>query len=99
MRARIGCYLTPNFALLLVVFSLTGISMAMVQPMSQALIGNLFSIEERPKVIGYLMAGMALSYVIGSPVITVIDDWRLTFVLFLFPFTLLSIFLAIASAR
>ena len=93
--ASLGCYLTPNFVLLLVVFSLTGISMAMVQPMSQALIGSLFSVGERPKVIGYLMAGMALSYVIGSPVINVIDDWRLAFALFMFPLTLLSIFLAI----
>jgi predicted MFS family arabinose efflux permease len=95
--SSLGCYITPNFILLLVVFSLTGISMAMVQPMSQALIGNLFSVEERPKVLGYLFAGMALSYVVGSPVITVIDDWRLAFALFLLPLVFLSLFLAIVG--
>ena len=82
--ASLGCYLTPNFSLLLVIFSLTGISMTMVQPMSTAIIGKLFSVEERPKVISYLMAGMTLSYVIGPPIINVIDDWRITFILFLF---------------
>jgi predicted MFS family arabinose efflux permease len=92
--SSLGCFVTPNFGLLLVVFSLTGISMAMVQPMSQALIGNLFSVEERPKVLGYLMGGMALSYVIGPPIISFIDDWRLAFLVFALPLTLFSIFLA-----
>ena len=73
----------------------TRISMVMVQPMSQALIGSLFSVEERPKVMGYLIGGMSLSYVIGPPVINMIDGWRLAFILFLFPLTLLSILLAI----
>lgn len=93
--ASLGCYLTPTFVLLLLVYSLTGISMAMIQPMSQALIGNLFSVQERPKVMGYLIGGMAVSYVIGSPVVTIIDDWRLAFILFLFPLVLFSIFLVI----
>jgi predicted MFS family arabinose efflux permease len=93
--STLGCYLTPNFVLLLVVFSLTGISMAMVQPMSTALIGPLFSVKERPKVISYLIAGMASSYVIGSPIINGINDWRIVCIFFLFPLTLVSIFLAI----
>ena len=95
--AAIGCFLTPTFGLLLSVFALTGISMAMVQPMSQTLIGTLFSVEERPKIIGYLWGGMALSYVIGSPVISVIEDWRLAFVIFVLPLTLFSLFLVIVG--
>jgi predicted MFS family arabinose efflux permease len=71
--------------------------MAMVSPMSQALIGSLFSVQERPKIIGYLFGGMALSYVLGSPVINVINDWRLAFILFLFPLALFSLFLAIVG--
>jgi predicted MFS family arabinose efflux permease len=78
-----------------VVFAGTGISLALVQPMSRALIGQLFSMRERPQVIGYLNAGGALSFVIGSQVLNVLDDWRLTFSLFLFPLTLVSFVLAL----
>jgi len=92
--SSIGCYITPNFVLMLAVYSVTGISMAMIQPMGQALIGNLFSVEERPKVMGYLMGGMALSYVIGPPIISFLDDWRLTFLVFALPLILFSLFLA-----
>ena len=95
--SALGCYITPTFGLLLIVFAVTGISFAMVRPMSQALIGSLFSVTERPKVIGYLYGGMALAYVFGPSVINVIDDWRLTFVLFLLPLTIVSLFLALVA--
>ena len=68
--------------------SITGISLAMVRPMSQALSGYLFTVQERPKVIGYLMAGGALSYVIGSPIIALLNEWRLAFLLFMFPLSI-----------
>ena len=90
----LGCYLSPNFPLMLVVYAATGVSTAIVSPMSQALIGSLFSVQERPRIMGYLFAGMALSYVLGSPVINVLNDWRLAFVLFLFPLVLVSLALA-----
>ncbi|KON26225.1 hypothetical protein AC480_06065 [miscellaneous Crenarchaeota group archaeon SMTZ1-55] len=63
--AAIGCYASPSFVMLLAMISVTGISIALVRPMSQALSGHLFTVQERPKVMGYLMAGGALSYVIG----------------------------------
>jgi len=91
--SSLGCYVTPTFTLLLVVFSFMGISIAMIQPMSTALIGHLFSVKERPKVVSYLIAGMASSYVIGPPLINIINDWRLVFILLLIPLTLFSLFL------
>jgi predicted MFS family arabinose efflux permease len=95
--SALGCYITPTFGLLLVVFAITGISIAMVRPMSQALIGSLFSVTERPKVIGYLYGGMALAYVFGPFFINFLEDWRLTFILFLLPLTLVSLFLALVG--
>jgi predicted MFS family arabinose efflux permease len=92
--ASIGCFVTPNFILLLLMFALIGISMAMVQPMCRALIGSLFSVEERPKVMGYLLGGQTLSYVFGPPIISFIDDWRLAFLVFALPLALFSLFLA-----
>ena len=92
--AAVGCYLSPSFVLLLVMIAVTGISIAMVRPMSQALSGYLFAVQERPKVMGYLMAGGALSYVIGSPIIAVLTEWRLAFLLFMFPLSLVGFILA-----
>jgi predicted MFS family arabinose efflux permease len=45
--------------------------------------------------MGYLYGGMALAYVFGPSVLNVIGDWRLTFILFLLPLTLVSLVLAI----
>ena len=91
--AALGCAIVPTFSLLLVVFAFTGISFVMVMPTSQALVGSIFPVHERPKILGYLIAGFALSYVIGSPIISLIGDWRLAFSLFMFPLTLGSLFL------
>jgi DHA1 family inner membrane transport protein len=91
----LGCFVSPTFSFLLVVFPLAGLSRSMVQPMSQALIGALFWVDERPKILGYLWAGMALAYVIGSPVISFIGDWRFAFLLFVLPLAVVSLALAI----
>lgn len=92
--AAVGCYTSPSFVLLLAMISITGISIAMVRPMSQALSGHLFTVQERPKVMGYLMAGGALSYVIGPPIIAVFNEWRLAFLFFMFPLSLISLVFA-----
>lgn len=62
--------------------------------MSHALIGQYFAIEQRPKISGYLLAGMATAFVIGSPLVSFIADWRLTFLVLVFPLALCSLFLA-----
>jgi predicted MFS family arabinose efflux permease len=93
--AGFTCSYAPTFGLLLAGFAITGISSVMVIPMSQALVGSLFSVKDRPKNVGYLMAGFALGYVIGSPLLNYLDDWRLGFLLFLVPLTLVSIVLTI----
>jgi MFS family permease len=72
--AALSCALSPNFGFLLILYSLTGVSLAMVGPMSQSLIGALFSVQERPKVIGYQMAGYAFTYILGPHIINVFDS-------------------------
>jgi predicted MFS family arabinose efflux permease len=66
----------------------------MVMTMSQALIGSLFEVQERPKILGFQMAGFAVAYVIGPHIINFFDDWRLAFSFFMFPLTLVSLVLA-----
>ena len=90
----LGSYIAPNFLLLLAMYSLTGISLAMVRPMSQALSGQLFSVAERPKILAYVIAAGALSFTIGTPLINILGDWRIAFLLYMFPLTLISLILA-----
>ncbi|MEE8569901.1 MAG: MFS transporter [Candidatus Bathyarchaeia archaeon] len=93
--SAVGCFLAPSLIMLLFAFSLAGISTAMVRPMGQALVGRHFILEQKPKVVGYLLAGIAATYVIGPPLISYIGDWRSAFILLLLPLTLFSLFLTI----
>jgi predicted MFS family arabinose efflux permease len=90
----LGSYIAPNFVFLLTMYSLTGISIAMVRPMSQALIGQLFSVAERPKILAYVIAVGALSFTIGTPLINILGDWRIAFLLYMLPLTLVSLIFA-----
>lgn len=92
--ASLGCFLAPDFTVLLLFYSLTGVSNAVVTPISNALIGEHFAVEKRPRVIGYVFAGMALSFVVGSPIIALIGDWRSAFSLSALPLALLSLLFA-----
>jgi predicted MFS family arabinose efflux permease len=92
--SALGCAVSPSFGLLLIAYSVMGLSFTMIRPMSQALIGSLFTIQERPKMLGYLLAGFAIAYVVGPHIINFIGDWRLALLLFMFPLTLVSFILA-----
>lgn len=92
----IGSYLTPDFATMLVTFSLIGIATSMVNPMASALVGSLIPSDKRARVISWFFAGMALCVLFGSPYITYITGfwgWRTTFLFFALPFALISLLL------
>ncbi len=75
----VGSSAAPSFIILLAVFSLYGVSNATIMPMSQALIGHYFPVDQRPKMMSYLLAGMAMAFVLGSPLLGYLGDWRLAF--------------------
>jgi len=93
--SSVVCFLAPNLIILLLAFSLTGLSTAMVRPMGRAIVGSLFTREQQPKVVGYILAGMAVTYVIGPPLISFIGDWRSAFIVLVFPLGLFALFLTI----
>jgi len=93
--SALSCFTAPNFIILLICYSLAGISKATVTPMSNTIVGRYFTLEQRPKVVGYLLAGMIGASVIGPPIISYIGDWRLSFLLFALPPSILTFFLAI----
>jgi predicted MFS family arabinose efflux permease len=79
------CPLTPNFITFAFCYAFAGVGLATLQPQSVALVGHYFPVEERPKKIGYLIAGVASTMVIGSPLMGYIGDWRLSFQLYMLP--------------
>ena len=93
----VGNYLAPDFASLLVMFSLIGVGASMVNPMTSALVGTLLSVEKRTRIISWFFAGMAICVLVGSPYVTFITGmwgWRANFLLFALPFALTAFLLA-----
>lgn len=95
--SALGCPLASNFNLMLISYSLTGLALAMITPMTFALIGEHFPLEKRANAVGWIVAGGSLAYVIGAPVISHIaglGGWHLAFFGFVLPVSLVSLFLA-----
>jgi len=95
--SALGCYLASDFNLMLILYSLSGVGMAMVSPMAISLIGEHLPLEKRGNAIGWIIAGGALSYVIGAPIIGFIaglGDWRSVLFVFVIPVSLMSLLLA-----
>ncbi|MFW6109083.1 MAG: MFS transporter [archaeon] len=91
----VGCFIAPSFTVLVVVFTLGGIGANMIFPMSSSLIGQHIPREGRTNAISYLMAGNALIYLVGMPLVNYIGDWRRAFMLFSLPLLLLSVVMGI----
>jgi len=95
--SALGCAFAPSFSLMLISYSLVGITTAAVTPMTFTLISEHFPLEKRAKAVAWLVAGGSLSYVIGAPIISLISgfgDWRTAFFEFVLPVSLLSLLLA-----
>ena len=92
----IGSYLAPDFASMLVTFSLIGVAVAMVNPMASALVGNLIPQDKRAKVISWFFAGTALCVLVGAPYITFISGlwgWKANFLLLALPIAMAALLL------
>lgn len=97
MISSLGCYLAPDFLTLMVFFSLSGAGYAMVNPMTFAFVGIHLPVEKRPNAIGGIVAGGALVYVLGAPVIAIIagiGGWRLPLLGFVAPVLLAGFILS-----
>jgi DHA1 family inner membrane transport protein len=95
--SAIGCGFAVNFNMLILFFMLVGPALAIVNPMTSTIVGEYFPEEKRTTSLGWLMTGMSTSYVVGAQIITRIagmGGWRLTFLGFMIPISVLGIVLA-----
>jgi predicted MFS family arabinose efflux permease len=96
--SALGCFLAPDFTSLLAFYSLSGAGYAIANPMTFTLVGEHFPLEKRPRAIGWIVAGGALAYVIGAPVIALMSGfggWRFPLLGFVLPILLTSLLTAI----
>jgi len=95
--SALGCLLAQDFTPLLVFYSLSGAGYAIVNPMTFTLVGEHFPLEKRPRAIGWIVAGGALAYVIGAPIIALMSGfggWRFPLLGFVLPILLTSLLTA-----
>jgi len=93
----LGCALATSFNMLLVMYAVTGMGVAIANPMTLTLIGELFPIEKRTWAIGLIATGGTLSYVVGAPAVGMIvgiGGWRLSLLAYALPISILGLFLA-----
>lgn len=93
--AGVVCFFAPNFAIVLISNIGIGAGIAIATAMSYSLIGVFYPFEKRGRAVGYIVAATSLAYVVGAPVVGVLDDiggWRSVMILFAVPFAFASEF-------
>jgi predicted MFS family arabinose efflux permease len=88
------CNMASSYEFMLVAFALSGVGTAIVGPIGMTLIARHVPQDRRASAIGWTIAASASAYLVGAPsfaVIAGIGGWRLGFLGFVLPFSLLSL--------
>jgi predicted MFS family arabinose efflux permease len=95
--SSVGCFLAADFSWMLLAYSVSGLGVAMINPMTSALIGEYLPLKKRANAIAWTVGAGALSYVI-SPIVfdllAVYGGWRFSLLSFIIPLLFLSLLLA-----
>ncbi|RLI33113.1 hypothetical protein DRO66_10640, partial [Candidatus Bathyarchaeota archaeon] len=67
--SAVGCAFAQSYLMMLLLYPLTGIGMATIQPMAMTLIAEYFPLERRARAVSWFIAGGSLAYVVGSQAI------------------------------
>lgn len=94
LLSTVGCWLSPTFQLLFLLYSLNGIAFSLIYPMTTALVGELYPEEGRADAFSVIFAVPPIITVFGSPFIAYIGDWRRALLLFAIPIAAVSFVLA-----
>ena len=95
--SAICCTVAPNILVMAITYSFVGIASAIVTPMINTLIGEHLPIDKRSNAIGSVNSLRAFTYLITAPIVGYIAgmyDWRMSFLFFLFPISLISLIAA-----
>ncbi len=92
--AAVGCFLAPTYLLMLLFFAVTGLGGSVALPMTSTLVATHFTVAQRSSAMGWLVAGGSLAVALGAPIVAWIGDWRVAFLGYVFPFSLLGLVLA-----
>jgi len=100
VASSFGCYFAPDYNVMLIVFSMTGLAFGMVVPMVITLIAEQLPQEKRAGAIGWTNAGASLTSLFGTFFVNYIANlsgWRWTFLGFALPLSVLSLLLVAAK--
>jgi len=95
--SSVGCFFSSGFVAMLLAYSISGVGLAMVNPMVNSLVGEHFSIDRRAKAVGWTVGAGALAYVFGPLILNFLSDfggWRFSLLGFVIPLLFVSIVLA-----
>lgn len=95
--SSVGSFLATDFGWMLAVYSISGVGVAMINPMTSALIGEHFPLEKRAGAIAWTVGAGALPFVVGPIVFGLLADyggWRSSLLWFVIPLLLLSLLMA-----
>ena len=95
--SNVGCWLSPSFQLLFLLYSLNGVAYSLIYPMTTALVGELYPEEKRADAFSVIFAVPPIITVFGAPLIGYIGDWRRALLLFAIPIAAVSLILARAG--
>ena len=89
--SALGCFSAFSFSMMLAAFALTGIGAALVGSMRSTLAADFYALDQRSRVVGWMMAGTSVAFLVGSPLVSylaAVGGWRLSFIAFMFPVSL-----------
>jgi DHA1 family putative efflux transporter-like MFS transporter len=95
--SALGCFISTSFLILVISYSLTGISVSIVTPMTATIIGDVLAPDRRSSALGWAGAGTPFSVLLGSPMVSYIvgqHGWRSVFIFFMLPVSAIGLALA-----
>lgn len=98
--SALGCYFAPNFNVMLIAYSLSGLGFSMVVPMVITLVAEHLPQEKRAGAIGWTFAGASLANLFGTLIINLIaglSGWRWSFIGLVLPYSILSYLLVVLN--
>jgi predicted MFS family arabinose efflux permease len=100
--SAIGCFLAQNYYTMLIAYSLNGVGVAIVVPLTIALVGEHLQTDERPSAIGRILSSTGILSVITGFVISYITSggWRIAYLSYVLTISIMSLtaaFLGISS--